>query len=163
MAPAEKNVELQTQKIIECLFDDEDSVKPRVLDCHLETDSPGENDFDPVIIADKLRAVAEALNKDANFKKALDELKKTAATEATEAAFERGVELLCKSHVAQKADIAPEMQLIQASAAFGLYLKKSYPEMKENVKTAMASFLNRRVGKWVTEKGGWGKVAPVWD
>ncbi|XP_025763155.1 uncharacterized protein LOC112846943 [Oreochromis niloticus] len=162
MAPAEKNVEWQTQKIIECLFDDEDSVKSRVLDCHLETDSPGdENDFDPVIIADKLRAVADALNEDPNFKKALDELKKTAATEATEAAFERGVELLCKSHVAQNADIAPEMQLIQASAAIGLYLKKSYPEMKETVKTAMASFLKNRVGKWLTEKGGWGKVAPV--
>lgn len=75
--------------------------------------------------------------------------------QATEAAFERGVELLCKSHVAQKADIAPEMQLIRASAAIGLYLKNSYPEMKENVKTALASFLNRRVGKWITEKGGW--------
>lgn len=39
------------------------------------------DDFDPVIIADKLRAVADTLNKDPNFKKALDELKKTAATE----------------------------------------------------------------------------------
>lgn len=162
MAPTEGIVERQTKEIIKWLFDDEDSVKPRMLDCTLEPDGPGdENDFDPVIIADKLRAVADALNKDANFKKVLDELKKTAATEATEAAFERGVELLCKSHVAQKADIAPEMQLIQASAAIGLYLKKSYPEMKETVKTAMASFLNRRVGKWLTEKGGWGKVAPV--
>lgn len=75
--------------------------------------------------------------------------------QATEAAFERGVELLCKSHVAQKADIAPEMQLIQASAAIGLYLKKSYPEMKENVKIVMASFLKNRVGKWLTQKGGW--------
>lgn len=39
------------------------------------------DDFDPVIIADKLRAVADTLNEDPNFKKALDELKKTAATE----------------------------------------------------------------------------------
>ncbi|XP_076740030.1 uncharacterized protein LOC143418610 [Maylandia zebra] len=159
MAPDEKIVEWQTNEIIESLFNDENSARPRMIDGDLETDSS--DDFDPVIIADKLRAVADTLNKDPNFKKALDELKKTAATEATEAAFERGVELLCKSHVAQKADIAPEMQLIRASAAIGLYLKNSYPEMKENVKTALASFLNRRVGKWITEKGGWGKVAPV--
>lgn len=39
------------------------------------------DDFDPVVIADKLRSVADALNDDPRFKAALTDLKKAAAEE----------------------------------------------------------------------------------
>lgn len=50
------------------------------------------------------------------------------------------------------------MQLIRASIAFGLYVKKSSPELKSKVQNAMAAFLNRRVGSWIAENGGWVSV-----
>lgn len=40
-----------------------------------------EDNFDPVLIADKLRQVADALNEDVKFKAALKELKQAAAQE----------------------------------------------------------------------------------
>lgn len=41
MAPDEKTVEWQTNEIIESLFNDENSVRPRMFDDDLETDSSG--------------------------------------------------------------------------------------------------------------------------
>lgn len=75
--------------------------------------------------------------------------------QAAEAAFSSGVEALCKAPVIQKAEVAPEVQLIRASVAFGLYIKKSCPELKSKVQNTMAAFLDRRVGSWVAENGGW--------
>lgn len=72
-----------------------------------------------------------------------------------DAAFSHGVDALCEAHSSKSAEIAPEMQLIKASVAFGLYVKKSAPELKTAVQTALVSFLNRRVGSWVNQKGGW--------
>lgn len=75
--------------------------------------------------------------------------------QAVEAAFSRSVEHLCQSHAAQMAEVAPEMQLIRASVAFGLFVKHSCPELKSKVQEAMTSFLNSRVESWVAQKGGW--------
>ncbi|XP_076599521.1 uncharacterized protein LOC143328327 [Chaetodon auriga] len=164
MAPPEAEVEWQTSEIINCLFEDEPSVgfrcSPVTLDASLETDGNAESDdhFDPVVIADKLRTVADALNDDFAFKAALADLKKAAAQEAAEAAFSSGVEALCRNQVSQRAEVSPEMQLIRASAAFGLYVVKSSPELKERVKSAMNAFLGRRVHSWLIKEGGWDKV-----
>uniref|UniRef100_A0A8C4HGK2 Bcl-2-like protein 15 n=1 Tax=Dicentrarchus labrax TaxID=13489 RepID=A0A8C4HGK2_DICLA len=130
--------------------------------------------FDPVVIADKLRSVADSLNEDVKFKAALSELRKAAAQEVhththththTEnatlmgrgktASFSRGVDILCQTHAAQKAEVASEVQLIKASVTFGLYVIKSSPELKSKVQNAMTAFLNRHVRTWVTEQGGW--------
>lgn len=156
MAPTESTVERQTAEIIKYLFDDEEDIKDRKLDACLETDSG--DAFDPVLIADKLRCVADALNDDYKFKAALSDLKQAAAQEAVEAAFSNGVDLLCQTYIAQRAEVAPEMQLIRASVSFGLYVKKSCPELKNQIRRAMTAFLNRRVGTWVTKQGGWDKV-----
>lgn len=75
--------------------------------------------------------------------------------QAVEAAFSNGVDLLCQTYIAQRAEVAPEMQLIRASVSFGLYVKKSCTELKNQIRRAMTAFLNRRVGTWVTKQGGW--------
>lgn len=75
--------------------------------------------------------------------------------QVVDAAFIQGVEALCKNPVSQRAEVAPEMQLIKASVAFGLYVKKSSPELKNKVQSAMTAFLTRRVGPWVAQQGGW--------
>ncbi|KAG7495408.1 bcl-2 15 [Solea senegalensis] len=158
MAPTDKNtVDLQTSKIIECLFEDEDVLGFRHFDNCVETDGP--EDFDPVKVAGKLRHIADSLNNDLAFKAALDELKQAVAQEAAEAAFSHGVEVLCQTQVSQKAEVAPEMQLIRASVALGLYIKKSSPDLKNQVCSAMTAFLNRRVGTWVAQQGGWHNVS----
>uniref|UniRef100_A0A8C2Z348 Uncharacterized protein n=1 Tax=Cyclopterus lumpus TaxID=8103 RepID=A0A8C2Z348_CYCLU len=101
-----------------------------------------EGPFDPVLIAHKLRTVADALNDDVTFK-------------ALEAAFSQGVEAFCQTQVSQKAEVVSEMQLIRASVALGLYVKKTSPELKHTIQSVMTTFLTRRVGPWVTLQGGW--------
>ncbi|AWP03096.1 putative bcl-2-like protein 15 [Scophthalmus maximus] len=163
MAPTDRDtLERQTSDIIRCLLEDEHVLSCRGLDASVEIDS-ADPCFDPVLIADKLRDVADSLNDDVTFRAALNDLKRAAAQEAAEAAFSHGVEALCKTRVSQGAEVAQEMQLIRASVDFGLYIKKSYPELKNKVQSAMTSFLNRRVGTWVAEQGGWDRVAGVSD
>ncbi|KAG7238346.1 hypothetical protein INR49_031062 [Caranx melampygus] len=161
MAPIDQ-VKLQTRDIIECLFDDGDGAESRGFSRSdgLEVDGP-DDDFDPVLIADKLRTIADALNEDVAFKAALAGMKQAVVNEAAEAAFSTGVEALCQSPAIQRAEVAPEMQLIRASVAFGLYIKKSCPELKSRVQNTMLAFLNRRVGSWVAENGGWTKVSSI--
>lgn len=164
MAPTADRVQWQTSEIIKCLLEDEGEHDDRaLLDAGLEVDSPGgDNDdkFDAVLIADKLRTVADALNDNMEFKAALNDLKKAAAQEAVDAAFSHGVDAVCQ-RVSQQAEVAAEVHLIRASVALGLYVKKTCPELKGQVQTAMTSFLNRRVGSWVTKQGGWDKVPDV--
>ncbi|KAK5934259.1 hypothetical protein CgunFtcFv8_014673 [Champsocephalus gunnari] len=162
MAPNAHLVELQTSQIIKYLFDDDDdNIALRKLDAGLEVDSPpGSEDghFDPVIIGEKLRSVADSFNDDVRFKAAVKDLKQAAAQEAIEAAFSHGVDAIIQSQVCEKAEVALEVQLIKASVAFGLYVWKSSPELKNKVQSAMNAFLNRRVGPWVTQQGGWDQV-----
>ncbi|XP_065810605.1 bcl-2-like protein 15 [Labrus bergylta] len=164
MAPTETTtVEWQTSEIIKCLLWDEEDIKNRSLNpvCafgEVEPDGPDDDDFDPVLIADKLRRVADALNEDLMFQAALADLKQAAAQEAVDAAFSKGVDSVFQSQVLEQAEVASEMQLIKASVAFGLYIKKSCPGLKSQVQSAMTSFLTRRVGTWVSQQGGWDKV-----
>lgn len=158
MAPTQAQVEDQTCKIIDCLFADKDYTVFRQLTCDLETDGP-EDAFDASAIAAKLRSVADTLDADTQFKAAVDQMKIAVVQEAVDAAFTQGVESLFQSPASQPAEVTPEMQLIQASVALGLYIKKSCPELKIKVQNAMAAFLNRRVGTWVVQQGGWDKVA----
>uniref|UniRef100_A0A1A7XV07 Bcl-2-like protein 15 n=1 Tax=Iconisemion striatum TaxID=60296 RepID=A0A1A7XV07_9TELE len=154
-----KAVEWQTTLVIECLLDDDDGVVNREFSS-LETDGPGDQ-FDPVLVADKLRTIADAMNEDPRFQKVLKDLKQAAAQEVVDQAFSNGVETLCQAHVSKGAEVAPEMQLIKASVAFGLYVKKSAPELKTQVQHALTNFLTRRVGSWVAKQGGWDKVQDV--
>lgn len=103
--------------------------------------------------------MADSFNDDVRFKAAVKDLKQAAAQEAIEAAFSHGVEAIVQSQVCQKAEVASEMQLIRASVAFGLYVWKSSPELKNKVQSAMNAFLNRHVGPWVTQQGGWDRVS----
>ncbi|KAM4588133.1 uncharacterized protein PAE49_002707 [Odontesthes bonariensis] len=163
MAPTEVDIEWQTNAIIHFLLDDEGTLEPRHLQSadegQYETD--GGDDFDPVLIADKLRTIADSMNDDVKFQAALSGLKQAAAKEAVEAAFSKSVEALCETHASKGTEVAPEMQLIKASVAFGLYVKKSSPELINKVQGAMATFLNRRVGAWVQQQGGWTKVQDI--
>ncbi|XP_029948708.1 apoptosis facilitator Bcl-2-like protein 14 [Salarias fasciatus] len=161
MAPTAADVELQTTLIIQCLFDEQDHRYDRQLSGGLETDGIGDEDdgFDPVLIADRLRRIGDALAEDPRFNAALTDLKKAAAQEAMEEAFSQSVEVLCQKQLSSSAEVAPEVQLIKASVAVGLYIKNSAPELKNKVKSVMASFINRRVGPWIAQQGGWEKVA----
>lgn len=75
--------------------------------------------------------------------------------QAVEEAFSSCVEAVCQAPVIANPEVAPEVQLLKASVAFGLYVKKCYPELKDKVQSAMAMFLNRRVEPWVVQQGGW--------
>lgn len=75
--------------------------------------------------------------------------------QAAEAAFSHGVKALCTPQVAQPAEVSSELQLIRASAALGRFVVKSCPNLKNKVHRTMTAFLNRRVGTWVAQQGGW--------
>ncbi|XP_038154068.1 uncharacterized protein LOC119791820 isoform X2 [Cyprinodon tularosa] len=157
MAPNLHTVHDQTSEVIFFLLADETEAKSRMLDSsEVESDGP-EDDFDPVLVADKLRTVADALNEE-KIKPLLKEMSKAAANEAVDAAFSKAVETICESYSCKGADVAPEMQLINATVALGLYVKKVSPDLKRKVQGAMTNFLNNRVSAWVVEQGGWDKL-----
>uniref|UniRef100_A0A1A8BLQ4 Uncharacterized protein n=1 Tax=Nothobranchius kadleci TaxID=1051664 RepID=A0A1A8BLQ4_NOTKA len=152
-----KYIKWQTSLVIKCLLDDDDKVGSREFSS-LEHDGPSDDQFDPVLVADKLRTIADAMTEDPRLQVVLKELKQAAAQEVVDQAFSKGVETLCQAHASKGAEVAPEMQLIKASVAFGLYVKKSAPELKAQVQSALTNFLTRRVGSWVAQQGGWDKV-----
>lgn len=157
MAPTAAQIERQASEILKYLFDDDDDdIKPRELD-DIETDGPTDDTFDPVLIADKLRTVADALNDDIQCKAVLNDLKQAVAQEAVEAVFTNGVKKLCQSQVSQRAEVAPEMQLIVAAVALGRFITKSSPELKNKVQSAVGVILSKS-GGWVAQQGGWDKV-----
>lgn len=71
------------------------------------------------------------------------------------------MEALCQTQVFQTAEVAPELQLIRASAAFGRYVIKSSPELKNQVIGVMTAFVNNRVSPWLTKQGGWVSRFPL--
>ncbi|CAL1608417.1 unnamed protein product [Knipowitschia caucasica] len=156
MAPDLAHVQKQTFQVLEHLLNDDSEVGFRSGD--IETDGP-DDEFDAASIAEKLRKVADALNEDANFQAKLRELKVAVAQEALEKTLHSGVDTLVQSHVGQKAEVAPELQLIKATMALGLYLKQTCPGLRQQLQTTIGTFLNQRVGPWIQEQGGWERVA----
>lgn len=75
--------------------------------------------------------------------------------QAVNEAFSQGVDTFVQAQASQSAEVVPEMQLIKASVSFGLYVTKSCPELKNKVHSAVTAFINRRVGTWVNQQGGW--------
>ncbi|XP_008407519.1 uncharacterized protein LOC103464902 [Poecilia reticulata] len=154
MAP---NIKAQTESVVYYLLADEDECDRSYGDVESDSkEAPG--DFDPVIIADRLRTIGDALNKDQSFTKAIKDLTEAVTEEAVATVFEQSVETLCETYVSREAALAPELQLIHASVALGLYLKKNSPALKDKVRNAMSNFLNSRVSRWVAQQGGWDKV-----
>ncbi|KAF6720794.1 Bcl-2-like protein 15 [Oryzias melastigma] len=159
MAPVD--ILIQTDQVVHFLLADEEEIQARAFEDGIESDGPGsgeEDDFDPVVVAGKLRAIGDALDEEAHLVHVLTDLKKAAAKEAVEAAFSHGVEALCETHSAKAPEVAPEIQLIKASVALGVYVAKKAPELKSKVHGALTSFLTTRVGGWVAQQGGWDKV-----
>lgn len=66
--------------------------------------------------------------------------------------FARSVDSLC---AAQRAEVAPEMQLLRASMALGLYIKKTCPDLRPTIQSCMAAFINTRLAGWINQQGGW--------
>ncbi|KAM8868501.1 bcl-2-like protein 15 [Synchiropus picturatus] len=161
MAPTTAQLESQTSQIIQCLFRDEnEKLKCRQATDHdLETDGPEDPNFDPVVVADKLRAIGDTLDARADFQTALSKMMKATVEKELKEAFSGGVDAVVQAHGLSQAEVAPEMLLIKVSVAFGLYIKKCCPELKRKAQSAMTGYLNERVGAWVAEQGGWNQVA----
>lgn len=151
-------IEEHTLEIIKCLFEDA-NLKLRSGSGEIETDGKNEDDFDAVIIADKLRQLADEYDEE-RIQPLINALQRAAADQAVKA-FGDAVEILCQSPVATRAEVASEMQLLKASVALGLYVKKKSPDLRSKVERAMAVFLNTRVVGWVRDQGGWEQVASV--
>lgn len=158
MAPDLKQVEEQTLDVLQCLFDDDHGAAFRTGEIEHDGPDDGNDTFDPVVIAEKLKAVADNLNKDAEIRAAMRDLQRAAAQEVLDQTLS-SIVTLAESQVKQSAEVAPELLLIKASVAVGLYVKKTYPNMRDQLQRSIGSFLNQRVGHWVVQQGGWGEVA----
>lgn len=75
--------------------------------------------------------------------------------QTVEAAFIHGLDALRKPQVAQCAEVTSELQLIKATVAFGRFAVKSYPGLRVMLNHTTTAFLNRHVGDWVVQQGGW--------
>lgn len=143
MAPLDFNT--QTSIIINCIFEDERDM--------LETDSPGDDDFDAVRVAAKLKELGDHYDKTV-IQPLIKDLQ-TAAMDQVEIAFTNSVESLCKTWVAESPEVVPEKQLLKATIMLALYVKKNCPDMRRTVQTAMNSFVNNRLANWIVQQGGW--------
>ncbi|CAL8340153.1 unnamed protein product [Lota lota] len=152
-----QTVKQQTFEIVLCLFQDDPS-----QGC-IETDGVGDGDdkFDPVPIANKLKEVADQMQKqwDKEFPPALLKFKHAHQKKDTNAAFSHAVDSVCQHPIV--VEVVPEMRLINAAVALCLYLKSQAPELTTDIQQATTSFLDARVGSFVAEQGGWGAVARV--
>eukprot|EP00064_Thunnus_orientalis_P005540 superscaffoldBa00000546_g5554 len=159
MAPTAAQIERQTSEILKYLFDDDDDdIKPRELD-GIETDGP-------TVVWQLERKLKLQKRRDYMIgtqvytkmvHPPLDPRRASAELGAVEAVFTNGVKKLCQSQVSQRAEVAPEMQLIVAAVALGRFITKSSPELKNKVQSAVGVILSRS-GGWVAQQGGWDKV-----
>nr|XP_046168088.1 bcl-2-like protein 2 [Oncorhynchus gorbuscha] len=153
-----RDIEQQTFDIISCFFEEEQNpVCFRKVYRDIESDGPGDDDgFDPVVIADKLRELGDDF--DVKFiQPHIRKLQQAVADKAVEE-FARTVDSLC---AAQRAEVAPEMQLLKASMALGLYVKKTCPDLRATIQSCMTAFINTRLAGWITQQGGWDQVTMV--
>ncbi|KAG5837768.1 uncharacterized protein LOC135234938 isoform X2 [Anguilla rostrata] len=156
MAP--KDIQQQTYEIIHCLFDQSPENSDKTSQ-DIETDCPDDDDdsFDPVIIADKLREVGDELDEQVihQFKNAL----KSSSQMQVEAVFRKTAEMLCHTWMSERGEVAMEKHLLRATVMLGLYVKRNCPRMIPSIQGVMATFLNTRVTLWVSQQGGWDRVA----
>ncbi|XP_031682969.1 uncharacterized protein LOC116374427 [Oncorhynchus kisutch] len=153
-----RDIEQQTFDIISCFFEEEQNpVCNRKVYRDIESDGPGDDDeFDPVVIADKLRELGDDF--DVKFiQPHIRKLQQAVADKVVEE-FARTVDSLC---AAQRAEVAPEMQLLRASMALGLYVKKTCPDLRATIQSCMTAFINTRLAGWITQQGGWDQVTMV--
>ncbi|KAG9352911.1 hypothetical protein JZ751_017487 [Albula glossodonta] len=116
-----------------------------------------EDQFDPTLIADKLRELADDYDE-----KVIQPLMKNitqAAADQVVTAFGDSVDSLCKSWVAERAEVSSEKHLLKATIMLGLYVKRNSPGLTGAIQNAMANILNTRLGTWVADQGGWDEVA----
>ncbi|XP_066528523.1 bcl-2-like protein 15 [Hoplias malabaricus] len=149
MAPLEFND--QTRLIISCIFQDERDM--------YETDSPAgskDDEFDPSKIAAKLRELGDHF--DATVIKPLMQDVRTASQEQMESAFGKSVESLSKAWVVGRPEVVSEKQLLKASVALALYVKKNCPDLTGPIQDVMATFINNRLSTWILQQGGWEKA-----
>ncbi|XP_055774015.1 bcl-2-like protein 2 isoform X2 [Salvelinus fontinalis] len=153
-----RDIEQQTFDIISCFFEEEQNrICNRKVYGSIESDGPGDGDgFDPVVIADKLRELGDDF--DVKFiQPHIRKLRQAVADKAVEE-FARSVDSLC---AAQGAEVAPEMQLLRASMALGLYVKKTCPDLRATIQSCMTAFINTRLAGWINQQGGWDQVTMV--
>ncbi|CAL8254972.1 uncharacterized protein LOC115545753 isoform X2 [Gadus morhua] len=143
-------IQQQTLQIVLCLFQED-------LGC-IEVDGVGDGDkFDPVPIANKLKEVADQLQK--QWDKDIPAALLRDANQDISSAFSSAVDSICLSPGVCEG--LPEMKLLAVAVALGLYLKTHAPGNVSNIQQATASFLRSRVEPFVDQQGGWGAVADL--
>ncbi|CAF96796.1 unnamed protein product [Tetraodon nigroviridis] len=159
MAPNQKAVELQTEEIFSHLLEDKPIVYQGPFSA-VETDSPAGSDdeFNAVLIAAKLKAIADSLNDNVVFKEALEEFKIEAAKGAIEAAFSHTVKNACRAQASQCPGLSPELQLLKTTATFACLVANSCPSLRGTIFGPTIAFINRNLGDWITQQGGWGRI-----
>ncbi|XP_072521894.1 bcl-2-like protein 15 [Salminus brasiliensis] len=146
---AQINFNEQTYIIISCMFQNEQDV--------YETDALGDDDFDAVTIAAKLRELGD--HYDETVIQPLIKDVRAAAGDQVLTAFSNSVQSLCNTWVVERAEVASEKQLLKATVTLALYVKKNCPDMTRTVQEAMTYFVNNRLAGWIIQQGGWERAA----
>ncbi|XP_072571729.1 bcl-2-like protein 15 [Paramormyrops kingsleyae] len=147
-----EDIKVQTGWIVKCLFDEEGEVQDRNL---IESDSPGDDPFDPVIIAEKLRELGDKYEESV-IQPLLKKLQETPENQVA-TVFNEGVDCLCQTLSYQ--GLAPEVLLLRAAVMLGMGVKRKLPSLVGTVESAMVNLLNRRLVTWIQQQGGWDRVA----
>lgn len=71
--------------------------------------------------------------------------------QAIEAAFNQTVRTVCQTQASQFPGLSPELQLLKTTMTFVRLGAKSCP----NLRNVALAFINRNLGDWITQQGGW--------
>lgn len=71
--------------------------------------------------------------------------------QAIEAAFNQTVRTVCQAQASQFPGLTPELQLLKTTMTFVRLGAKSCP----NLRNVALAFINRNLGDWITQQGGW--------
>ncbi|XP_078098538.1 uncharacterized protein LOC144511934 [Mustelus asterias] len=120
---------------------------------------------DPVEDSEALRAVGQRLRQlgDLINQEHLDsftrDFQRVAAQQAIAQAcelFSDTVNQICKERA--NGNLSIELNLLKVTASLGTYVAQKMPALVNEIKTAMASFINTKLQKGITEAGGWANV-----
>lgn len=72
--------------------------------------------------------------------------------QAIEAAFSHTVKTVYQDQVPE---LSPELHLLKITAAFTRLVAKSCPNLRHDIFGPAIAFINRNLGDWITQQGGW--------
>ncbi|XP_069489468.1 bcl-2-like protein 15 [Ambystoma mexicanum] len=154
----------QTEEVVQALFAEfsghhaaEQTVFNRDLVVDSATGEEQEDDFDPYIVASRLRSIGDQL--DAELAGCAQQLITETAKERLQEGFSEAVRSLSTTWVSASPEMGAEKCLMKAAVNLALYLSRKAPTLAAAMHSTLTNFLTSpELSTFVQHQGGWMEV-----